>query len=75
MTCLDLKKSLSVCILYPGSLLQLGHHNNDGTPLLPDHPPEFTKCFWQSSLGGNVGILLPVAIYVVSIDVITSWDS
>lgn len=58
--------------LYPGSFLQFGHHDDDGASLLPDHSPEFTKCFWQRSLSGNVSVLLPVTIYVVGVDVVTS---
>lgn len=68
---------MEICLTvsYPGPFLQLGHHDYDGTSLLPDHPPEFTKCLWQGSLGGNVGILLPVAVNVVCVDVIASRDA
>lgn len=65
---------MPVFVLYPGPLLQLGHHDDDGTPLLPDHPPEFTKRFRQGSLSGDVSVLLPVAIDVVGVDVVTSSD-
>lgn len=64
-----------ISVSYPGPLLQFGHHDDDGTPLLPDHPPEFTKCLWQRSLGGDVRVLLPVAVDVVGIDVVTSGDT
>lgn len=70
----SLKKAEGGCS-YPGPLLQLGHHDNDGAPLLPDHPPEFAKRLRQSSLGGDVGVLLPVAIDIVGIDVVASGDT
>lgn len=67
--------SVSTCVSYPGPLLQFGHHDDDGAPLLPDHPPEFSKCLWKGSLGGNVGVLLPIAIDVVGVDIVTSRDT
>lgn len=60
---------------YPWFLLQLSHHNNSSWALLPHHPPEVPKGLWQRSLRGNVGILLPVAINVVGINVITAHNS
>ena len=60
---------------YPGPLLQLGHHDDDGAPLLPDHPPEFAEGLRQRPLGGDVGVLFPVAVDVVGVDVVASRDA
>lgn len=43
--------------------------------LLPDHPPELPKSLREGTLSGDVGILTAVAIYIVSIDVVTAWDT
>lgn len=42
--------------------------------LLPDHPPELPESLREGSLSGDVGVLTAVAIYIVSIDVVTAWD-
>lgn len=42
---------------------------------VPTHPLEVAEGFWQRSLRGDVGVLLPVPINVIGIDVITAWDS
>lgn len=60
--------------LYPGLLLQPGHHDYSCCSLFPHHPPEVTEGFWQRSLCGDVGVLLPIPIYVIGIDVITAWN-
>lgn len=60
--------------LYPGLLLQPGHHDYSCCSLFPHHPPEVAESFWQRSLRGDVGILLPIPINVIGIDVITAWD-
>ena len=60
---------------YPCSLLQLGHHDNGCCSLFPDHSPEITESFRQRSLCRDVSVLLPVAIHVISVDVVTSWQS
>lgn len=36
-------------------LLQSGNHNNDATPLLPNHVPEVTHGVQHRPLGGNIG--------------------
>lgn len=61
--------------LYPGLLLQPGHHDYSCCSLFPHHPPEVAEGFWQRSLRGNVGVLLPIPINVIGIDVITAWHS
>lgn len=43
--------------------------------LLPHHPPEIPESLREGSLSGDVGILTAVAINVVSIDVVTTWDT
>lgn len=60
---------------YPWFLFQLGHHDNVGCVLLPDHPPEFPKSLREGSLSGDVGILTAVAINIVSVDIVTAWDT
>lgn len=59
---------------HPGLFLQSGHHDDGVGSLLPHHPPEVAQCLWQRPLRGNVGILLPVAVDVVGIDVVTAWN-
>lgn len=59
---------------YPWLFLQSGHHDNGAGSLLPHHPPEITQCLWQRPLSSNVGILLPVAVDVIGINVVTSWN-
>ena len=60
---------------YPGPLFQFCHHDHRGTPLLPDHSPEVPERFWERALRGDIGVLLPVAIYVVGVHIVTSWDA
>ena len=59
---------------YPGLLLQSGHHDDGVGPLFPHHPPEVTQGLRQRPLSGDVGILLPVAVDVVGVDVVTAWN-
>lgn len=60
---------------YPWLLLQLGHHDNVGRVLLPDHPPELPKSLRERSLSGDIGVLTAVAVDVVSVDVVTPWHT
>lgn len=60
---------------YPGSFLQFGHHDDVCAALLPDHPPEITEGLGQRALSGDVSVLLPVAVDVVSVDVIAAWNT
>ena len=60
---------------HPGFLLQPGHHDYSGSPLLPHHPPEVGKSLGQWALCGNVRVLLAVAIDVVGIDVVTAHEA
>jgi len=62
-------------VSYPRLFLQARHHHDRGSALLPHHPPEVPKRLCQWSLGSDVGILLPVAINVVGIDVVASQDT
>lgn len=59
----------------PRLLLQPGHHHDGAGPLLPDHPPEITQGLRQGPLCSNIGILLPVAVYIVGVDVVAARDS
>lgn len=43
--------------------------------LLPHHPPELPERLREGSLSGDVGILTAVAINIVSVDVVTAWDT
>lgn len=43
--------------------------------LLPDHPPEVPEGLREGALSGDIGILTAVAIYIVSVDVVTAWDT
>lgn len=61
--------------LYPGLLLQPGHHDYSCCSLFPHHPPEVTEGFRQRPLRGNVGVLLPIAVNVIGVDVITARDA
>lgn len=58
---------------HPALLLQSGHHDDSAGPLLPHHPPEVTERLGERTLSGDVGVLLAVAINVVSIDVVAAW--
>lgn len=60
---------------YPWFLLQFSHHNYGRSSLLPHHPPEVSKCLRQGALGGDVRILLPVAIDVVGVDVVAAYNA
>lgn len=60
---------------YPWPFFQLCHHDNCGTPLLPYHSPKVPKCLRKRSLCCNIGILLPIPIYVVCIHIVTSGDT
>lgn len=62
-------------VSYPRFLFQARHHDDRGGPLLPHHPPEIPKRLRQWPLGSNVGILLPVAINVVGVDVVAAQDT
>jgi len=52
------------------SLLQSRHHHNGGRFQFPAHAPEVHKGFLQRSLGGHIGVVLPIAITVVGINVV-----
>ena len=69
-------KSLTAYLitLYPAPLLQLGQHDNSGRPLLPYHPPEIGERLRERTLRGDVGVLLPVPVAVVGVDVVAAHD-
>lgn len=60
---------------HPGLLFQSGHHDDGTGSLLPNHPPEVTQSLRQRALRGNVGILFTVAVNVVGIDVVATWNT
>lgn len=51
-------------------LLQSSHHDDGAAPLFPQHSPEITHSLRQGALCSDVGILLPVSVYVVCINVV-----
>ena len=57
---------------HPWLLLQSGHHDDGVGPLLPHHPPEVAQRLRQRALSGDVGVLLPVAVDVVGVDVVAA---
>lgn len=61
--------------LYPGLLFQARHHDDRRSPLLPHHPPKVPESLRQRTLGSDVGVLLPVAVDVVGVDVVAPQDS
>lgn len=60
---------------HPGLLFQSGHHDDGTGSLLPNHPPEVAQSLRQRALRGNVGVLLTVAVNVVGIDVVATWNT
>lgn len=60
---------------HPGLLFQSGHHDDGTGSLLPNHPPEVTQSLRQRALRGNVGVLFTVAVNVVGIDVVATWNT
>ena len=47
---------------YPSFLLKVGHHDDDGDVLLPDHAPEVIEGALHRSLGRDELTLRPVAL-------------
>lgn len=47
---------------YSSSLFFFGKHDNGGTLVLPNQPPEVILSVWQRALSGNVCLALVVAL-------------
>lgn len=67
---------LQIIHLFP--LLQVGHHDDGGRVLLPDHPPEVINSFllrpWEAK-GSEVSISLIKMIMMIAINPVSSTDT
>ena len=57
-------------VLLGAFLSRSSEHHHDGRVVLPQHPPEVLHGLVEGPLGGDVGVLFPVAVTVVGVEVV-----